>query len=173
MKIEQKKIVKINYTLKDSEGILIDSSENGEPLEYMHGTGMLIPGLERQIEGMKTGEKKHVVVEAAEGYGVYDESLVQNVPRDRFDATMPIEVGQQFQADTPTGPFLVRVTKVSDDEITIDGNHELAGKQLHFDIEILDIREPTSDEIAQTESSCSSGCSSCGGGCSGCGGSCC
>ncbi len=173
MNIASKKMVKIHYTLKDSNGEIIDSSVEGEPLEYMHGTGTLIPGLERQIEGITAGEKRHVVVEAAEGYGEYDESLVQRVPRDRFDATMPIEVGQQFQAETATGPFLVRVTAVDDNEITIDGNHELAGKQLHFDIDVVDVREPTELELSPFEDEgCGGGCSSCGGGCSGCSGSC-
>lgn len=173
MNIEPRKMVKIYYTLKDSEGKLIDSSGDGEPLEYMHGTGTLIPGLERQIEGMAVGEKRSVIVSAKEGYGEYDESLVQSVPRDRFDAQMPIEVGQQFQAETATGPFLVRVTAVNDNEITIDGNHELAGVELHFDIEVADVREPTEMELsAISGGGCGGGCSSCGGGCSGCGGGC-
>lgn len=172
MNIETRKMVKIHYTLKDSEGEVIDTSSGGEPLEYMHGTGALIPGLERQIEGMAAGESRHVVVEPAEGYGEYDESLVQSVPRDRFDVSMPIEVGQSFQADTETGPFLVRVVAVDGDSIKIDGNHELAGKRLHFDVDVVDVRDPTEAELAPLYESegCGGGCSSCGGGCSSCGG---
>lgn len=172
MKISTGKMVKIHYTLKDKDGKQIDSSVAGEPLEYMHGTGILIPGLERQIDGMEVGEKKNVVVDAKEGYGEYDESLVQAVPRDRFDANMPIEVGQQFQADTPTGPFMVRVTKVTDDEITVDGNHELAGIELHFDIEVIDVRNPSEEELNALLNQNSGGCGGGCGGCGGCGGNC-
>ncbi len=173
MKISSKKMVKIHYTLKDDAGTVLDSSLNGEPLEYLHGVGALIPGLERNLNGMEEGEKKHVVVEAAEGYGEYDENLVQNVPRERFDASFPIEVGQTFQAESATGAFVVRVTAVSENEITIDGNHELAGKRLNFDVEIVGVREPDESELVSQDDSCGGSCSSCGGGCGGCGGGCC
>lgn len=170
MQVAATKMVKINYTLKDKDGVLIDASPDGEPLEYMHGVGSLIPGLEKQMAGMQIGEKKHVVVEPAEGYGEYDENLVQTISRDRFDADFPIEVGQQFQAQTPegTGAFMVRVTKISDDGITVDGNHELAGKQLHFDIEVVDVRDPTEQELEPLiGGGCGGSCGSCGGGCGG------
>lgn len=174
MKIEDKKMVKIHYTLKDKDNNQIDSSLGGEPLEYLHGMGTLIPGLETKLSGHEPGEKLHVEVEPALGYGEYNDSLVAEVPRSQFDADFEIQVGQSFQAETPTGPMVVRVTKVGDDKITVDGNHELAGKQLFFDVEIIDVREPTEAELAPYESSCgggcSGGCSSCGGGCSGCGG---
>jgi len=172
MQIAPKKMVKIHYTLKDDKGTVIDTSADGEPLEYMHGIGTLIPGLERQIEGHDVGEKLTVVVEPKEAYGEYDEAQVQDVPRSQFDVTMPIEVGQSFQADTATGPFTVRVTKVTDDTITVDANHELAGKTLYFDIEIVDVREPTAEELAPAQGGCG-GCSGCDDGCEGgCGGSC-
>ena len=177
MNIEPKKMVKIHYTLKDIDGNVLDSSVGNDPLEYIHGFGTLIPGLERQLEGKPAGEKIHAEVEPAEGYGEYDENLVSEVPRAQFDVNMPIEVGQTFQAETATGPFLVHVTKVTDEKITVDGNHELAGKKLFFDVEVLDVRDSTSEELEPFEYSggCGGGCAGCGG-CSsengGCGGNC-
>ncbi len=177
MEIGFQKMVKIHYTLKDVEGNQLDSSVGGEPLEYMHGIGSLIPGLEKELEGKNPGDKFHLEIEPALGYGEYDEKLVAEVPRSQFDANFPIEVGQQFQADTATGPMIVKVTKVTDDKITVDGNHELAGKKLCFDVEVVDVRDATEAELEPFVSeggcgSCGGGCSSCGGGCSGCGGSC-
>ncbi len=181
MVIESNKVVKIHYTLKDKDGNVLDTSNGGDPLEYMHGYNTLIPGLERQLNGHQTGDKVSAVVEPAEGYGEYDESLIAAVPRDRFDADFPIEVGQQFQADTATGPMLVKVTKVTDNEITVDGNHELAGKTLYFDVEVISVRDATEEELSQSQGGCGGGCDcggSCGedgcgdGGCGGCGGNC-
>lgn len=163
MQIATTKMVKIHYTLKDKDGVQIDTSTDKEPLEYMHGMGALIPGLEKELTGMDVGEKKHVVVPAKEAYGEFDESLVQAIPRDRFDVEAEIEVGQQFQADTPTGPMLVKVVKVTEDAITIDSNHELAGKTLYFDVEVLEIRDASEEEIAPYQSTgCSGSCGSCG-----------
>lgn len=174
MKIEDKKMVKIHYTLKDKDNNQIDSSVGGEPLEYMHGMGTLIPGLESKLTGHEAGDKFHVEVEPEFGYGEYKQELVAEVPRSQFDADFEIKVGQRFQAETGAGPMVVRVIKVGDDKITIDGNHELAGKPLFFDVEVVDVREPTEAELAPYESSscggCSGSCASCGGGCSGCGG---
>ena len=174
MEIGFQKMVKIHYTLKDVEGNQLDSSTGGEPLEYMHGIGSLIPGLEKELEGKKPGDKFHSEIEPALGYGEYDEKLVAEVPRSQFDANFEIEVGQQFQADTATGPMIVKVTKVTDDKITVDGNHELAGKKLCFDVEVVDVRDATEAELEPfvNEGGCGScgGCSGCGSSCGGCGG---
>ncbi|WP_296328366.1 peptidylprolyl isomerase [uncultured Treponema sp.] len=170
MEIEYQKMVKIHYTLKDTDGNQLDSSLGGEPLEYMHGIGSLIPGLEKELEGKKPGDKFHSEIEPALGYGEYDEKLVAEVPRSQFDANFEIEVGQQFQADTATGPMIVKVTKIADDKITVDGNHELAGKKLCFDVEVVDVRDATEAELEPFVNE--GGCGSCGGGCSGCGSSC-
>ena len=170
MEIAYQKMVKIHYTLKDTDGNQLDSSLGGEPLEYMHGIGSLIPGLEKELEGKKPGDKFHSEIEPALGYGEYDEKLVAEVPRSQFDANFEIEVGQQFQADTATGPMIVKVTKIADDKITVDGNHELAGKKLCFDVEVVDVRDATEAELEPFVNE--GGCGSCGGGCSGCGSSC-
>ncbi|MBR4321036.1 peptidylprolyl isomerase [Treponema sp.] len=174
MEIAYQKMVKIHYTLKDTDGNQLDSSLGGEPLEYMHGIGSLIPGLEKELEGKKPGDKFHSEIEPALGYGEYDEKLVAEVPRSQFDANFEIEVGQQFQADTATGPMIVKVTKIADDKITVDGNHELAGKKLCFDVEVVDVRNATEAELEPfiNEGGCGScgGCSGCGSSCGGCGG---
>lgn len=175
MKIEKNKMVKIHYTLKDEAGTVIDSSEGREALEYLHGVGMLIPGMERELEGKETGNKFSAVIEPKDGYGEYNPQYVVEVPRDRFDVDAEIEVGQKFQAGTPAGPMLVTVVKVSPETVTIDSNHELAGKKLFFDVEVVDVRDATEEETAPYEFSggCGGSCGSCGGCDSGCSSGCC
>lgn len=168
MRIAKNTKVSILYTLYDEDGKVIDSSGK-KPLEYIHGNGQLIPGLEAMLEGKEPGLKFKAVVEPEEAYGTYNEKLVVDVPKEQFDPTLPIEVGMKFQATTSDGQVcLVRVTKISDDSITVDANHELAGKQLTFDIEIKDVKEATEEELA----SLNSGCGGCGGGCGSCGSDC-
>jgi len=169
MKIEKNKVVSIHYTLTDDDGNKIDSSVGSEPLTYYHGNGFLIPGLENELEGKSAGDKFTAVIQPADGYGVYDSRLVSSIPRERFEIDGEITVGMQFQVQTPGGVAIVRVIEVGDKEIKIDGNHELAGKVLHFDVEVTDVHEPSEEEKMQYESICSSGC---GGGCGGCGGNC-
>lgn len=166
MKIEKNKVVQIQYVLTDKDGVEIDSSKDTGPLQYVHGNSYLIKGLESQLEGKEPGEKFSAFVEAKDAYGEYDEKLVIEVPRSQFDTSCEIEVGMQFQAESQMGPALVTVKKVTADSITIDANHELAGKDLNFDIEVVDVRDLTEAETAQMNSGC-------GGGCGGCNGDCC
>lgn len=170
MVIEKDKFVAIHYTLTGDDGAEIDTSRNGNPLGYVHGNGYLIPGLEKKLEGKAAGDKITAVVQPEEGYGIYDDRLIATLSRERFDLPGDIEIGMQFQVSTPAGPTIVRVTKVDGDNITIDGNHELAGKTLHFDVEVVEVRDLTEDEKQQM---LSGGCGGCGGGCGGnCGGGC-
>ena len=163
MKITKDSMVTLHYTLHDAEGTELDSSVGKEPLQYIHGNGMLIPGLEAQMEGLEAVAKLHAVVEAAQAYGEYNDKMVVEVPRSNFEDGTPVEVGMQFQASTVDGQVcLVRVIAVTDEIVTVDANHELAGKQLTFDVEILEVREATEDEL--------NGLGGCGG-CDGCGGS--
>ena len=166
MVISKNSFVAIDYTLSDDDGKVLDTSKGSSPLEYIHGNGYLIPGMEAALEGKSEGDEFSVVIEPKDGYGEYDKSLVAEVKRDQFDTEAKIEVGMQFQAMTAYGPQLVTVKSVSDDKITVDANHEMAGMTLHFDVKVVSVREATADEI----SSLSSG--GCGGGCSGCGGDC-
>lgn len=165
MKIAENTVVKMNYTLFDSEGNKIDSSIGKEPFEYIHGNKMIVPGLEKGLEGKESGEKLTVDVKAQDAYGIYDERLVLDVDKDQFDTDMPIQEGMYFQASSPNGGvMLVKVKKVTDKYVTVDGNHDLAGKDLKFDVEILDVREATEEDLKML--------SGCGGGCGGCGGNC-
>lgn len=164
MTIAKNKMVSIDYTLTDTEGNIIDSSKNEGPLEYLHGNGNLIPGLEAQLEGKSAGDTFAAVIAPQDAYGEYNEKLIMEVPRSQFDSSMPIEIGMKFQADTSGGQTIVKVTKITDDTITIDGNHDLAGKTLHFDINVVSVRDATPEEMTP-HSGCSGGCNSCGSGC--------
>lgn len=160
MKITKDKWAIIHYTLKDDEGTVLDTSIGTEPLGYLHGNGYLIPGLEAELEGKQAGDKLQAVIQPKDAYGEYDEALKLDVPRDRFDTDQEIELGMMFQVMTPQGPSLVRVVEIGKDTIKIDANHELAGKTLHFDVEIVEVREPTEEDLAPK-------CGGCGGNCSG------
>ncbi|MCR4580592.1 MAG: peptidylprolyl isomerase [Treponema sp.] len=169
MKIEKNKWVSIHYTLKDDDGNQLDSSVGKEPLGYLHGNGYLIFGLENELEGKNPGDKFTAVIQPKDGYGDYDPRLIVDVPRSQFETEMPIEVGMQFQAMTAQGPSIVKVIEVGDDKIKIDGNHELAGKVLHFDVEVVEVRDATEEEL--NPRGCGGGsCGGCGGGCGDCGG---
>ncbi|MCF0242024.1 MAG: peptidylprolyl isomerase [Treponema sp.] len=164
MKISEKKYVSLNYTLKDKDGKLVDSSVEKEPLSFVAGIGALVPGLEKELVGKEPGDKFSCVVTPEEGYGDYDPAEVFDVPKSEFDTNAEdVQVGMAFYVTTEYGPKVVRAIKVTDEAITLDGNHELAGKTLYFDIEILEVRDATEEELNPRQG----GCGSCGGGCSG------
>ena len=147
MQIENQKVVSIHYTLTNEAGQVLDSSENQEPLAYIHGHGNIIPGLENALAGLSKGEKLKVTVEPADGYGERDDSMVQAVPRSAFQGVDDIKPGMQFQAQSPEGIQLVTVVSVEGDEVTLDGNHPMAGITLIFDVEITDVRDATAEEL--------------------------
>jgi FKBP-type peptidyl-prolyl cis-trans isomerase SlyD len=147
MKISHDKVVSIHYTLTDSAGTVLDSSSGGHPLAYLHGFGNIIPGLENALEGKATGDKLSVTVEPGEGYGERDEGLVQAVPRTAFKGVKELAPGMQFQAQGPQGTRLVVVTQVTADLVTVDANHPLAGQTLHFEVEVSEVRDATSEEL--------------------------
>lgn len=147
MQISKNSVVTINYTLKNDQGETLDESQDNSFL-YLHGAGGIIPGLEGQLEGKSAGNKFSAHIEPEDGYGVRDDSMVQVVPRDMFEADHPIEEGIQFHAESPEGDMLtVTVTKIEDDKITVDGNHPLAGIALNFDIQIAEVRKASAEEI--------------------------
>lgn len=171
MIISKDKVVLLNYTLKDKDGKVLDTCVGTEPLEYIHGNGYLIPGLERELEGKASGEKFSCVIQPEDGYGLRNEARVFSINRDRFEDGVDIQVGMMFQVQTLEGVSIVTVTSVDGDKITVDGNHSLAGQVLYFDIEIVEVREPTENELARLSLQSSlNGCGVCGGGCGGCGG---
>ncbi len=147
MEISKNNVATINYRLSDQNGNLIDSSEGGDPVVYLHGAGNLVPGLEKALEGKSKGDTLSVTVTPEEGFGDRNESLVQDVPRDRFEGAGDVEVGMQFQAQTPSGPRVFRVVDVQNDTVRVDGNHALAGETLRFDVEVMDVRNASAEEI--------------------------
>ncbi|MGH8259790.1 MAG: peptidylprolyl isomerase [Steroidobacteraceae bacterium] len=147
MTVKPDSVVSIHYTLKDDGGGVLDSSASGDPLTYLHGHGQLIAGLERQLEGKSSGDRLSVSIPPADGYGEYDKSLVQQIPRRTLKGIASIKVGMQLHAQTDQGPRTVTVARLAGDLVTVDGNHPLAGKNLHFDVEVADVREATAEEL--------------------------
>lgn len=148
MNISNNCVASFHYTLTDSTGKVLDSSEGQEPLSYLHGAGNIIPGLEKALEGKTTGDKLTVSVAAAEAYGERNDSMVQQLDSSMFSGIDQIEVGMEFHAETEHGLQVVTVTNVDGDQVTIDGNHPLAGVDLNFDVEVTDVREASEEEIA-------------------------
>jgi len=144
MQIAKHKVASIHYTLKDNEGKILDTSDGREPLTYIHGAGNLIPGMEEGLEGKTKGDKINLKVAPEKGYGIKNEALLQKVPRESFGG-QPVNVGMQFQ--THRGE-VVTVTHVGLDQITLDANHPLAGVELNFAVEVIDVRNATDDELA-------------------------
>ncbi|MCA4896006.1 MAG: peptidylprolyl isomerase [Cytophagales bacterium] len=144
MQITKHKVASIHYTLTNNEGKILDSSSGREPLIYIQGIGNLIPGMEEGLEGKSKGEKLSLKISPEKGYGVKDETLTQRVPRTAFGG-QEVKVGMQFQTNQGG---VVTVTHVGLSEITVDANHPLAGVELNFAVEIMDIRFATEDEIA-------------------------
>lgn len=149
MQIANNSVVAMDYTLTDQEGQVIDTSEGREPLVYLHGHNNIIPGLEKALTGQEAGAEMDVVVQPAEGYGEYREELVQAVPRDAFAGVDKVEPGMSFRAESNAGPMNVIVREVSDDSVTVDGNHSLAGQILNFKVAIRSVREATAEEISE------------------------
>ncbi|MBU3069602.1 peptidylprolyl isomerase [Aestuariicella sp. G3-2] len=147
MTITAKKVASIHYTLKNDQGEVLDSSEGQEPLAYLQGFQNLVPGLENALEGKTAGDKISVVVSPEEGYGDKNPELIQELPRDMFGGIDNIEVGMAFHAETAAGQQVVEVIDIEGDTITIDGNHPLAGVDLHFDVEVLEVRDATEEEL--------------------------
>ncbi len=148
MNIEKNVVVAIDYTLTDNDGVVIDTSTGREPLKYLHGTGALIPGLEKELEGKVAGDKLDVAIKPEEGYGARDEQLLQAVPREHFGHVPDIQVGMQFQANSEQGPIMVTIVDVNDQQVMVDGNHPLAGVILNFKVEVKEVRAATEDELS-------------------------
>ena len=147
MTVENGKVVSFHYTLTNAQGDVLDKSQE-HPMPYLHGAGNIIPGLEKELAGKKVGDKLTVNVPAAEAYGEYHEQLVNDVPREAFQGVDQIEPGMQFQANTPEGVQVITVKAVNGETVTVDANHPLAGQDLNFDVEIVEVREATEEESA-------------------------
>ncbi len=147
MNIEKNVVVAIDYTLTDNDGVVIDTSTGREPLKYLHGTGALIPGLEKELEGKIVGDKLEVAIKPDEGYGMRNEQLLQAVPREHFGHVPDIQVGMQFQANSEQGPVMVTIVEVNDKQVMVDGNHPLAGVVLNFKVEVKEVRAASAEEL--------------------------
>jgi FKBP-type peptidyl-prolyl cis-trans isomerase SlyD len=147
VQVSADRVVTIHYTLKDDAGAVLDSSAGGEPLAYIQGHGNLVPGLERALEGQQEGSSLTVVVAPADGYGKRDASLVQRVPKRSLQGAGVVKKGMQFHARTDGGVRLVTVTAVMGDMVTLDGNHPLADQTLHFEVQVVGVREATAEEL--------------------------
>lgn len=147
MQITDKAAVSIHYTLTTPGGEQLDSSIGDEPLLYLHGMGNIIPGLEAALVGKSVGDKFNVSIEPAQAYGEIDPEMVQVVSKRMFE-DMDLEVGMQFHADVSHGSGIITVTEIEGDDVTVDGNHPLAGETLIFDVEVIDVRPATADELA-------------------------
>lgn len=184
MIISNDKVVSIEYTLKDAEGEILDSSEGVGPLEFIHGHRNLIPGLEKELTGKKAGDSFSATIEPKDAYGEYSKELQVSVSKQQFPSDVEIKVGMQFEAGNEAESRLVTVVNIAEDTVTIDANHPLAGETLYFDVTVKDVRDATNDELLKgllgpnldsgdscgcgdenEDEGCSGGCSSCSGGC--------
>ncbi|PID46106.1 MAG: peptidylprolyl isomerase [Proteobacteria bacterium] len=150
MIIAKNTIATLHYTLKDDNDEVLDVADANHPFLYMHGVGGMIPGLEKALENKKVGDKVVVSVAPAEAYGERNPTLTQDVPREMFEniSDEDLVVGAQFHAKTDQGMEIITVAAVDGDTIKIDGNHPMAGETLHFDVDVVDVREATEEEIS-------------------------
>ena len=147
MKIQEQTYVAIEYTLTLDSNEVVDQSEPGKPFGFIFGAGLVIPGLEKGLEGMKQGQSAKLTVEAEDGYGKPRQELFRELPREHFPADADIEPNMIFEADGPHGPVRFRVESVSDDVVVANLNHPLAGERLHFDLKVEEVREARAEEL--------------------------
>ncbi|MFT5368364.1 MAG: FKBP-type peptidyl-prolyl cis-trans isomerase SlyD [Candidatus Latescibacterota bacterium] len=147
MQIAKNKVAIIEYTLKNDEGEVLDTSEGDAPMAYIQGIGNLIPGLEGALEGKVVDDEVQVSIPPEKGYGVPDPELVEVVARDTFQGVDDLQVGMQFQAEGDDGTQVIWITDVEGDEVTIDGNHPLAGETLNFAVKVVGVRDASAEEL--------------------------
>lgn len=145
--IGDKSVVTIHYTLTDDAGEILDNSRDGDPMVYLHGASNIIPGLEKELTGKTTGASLKVTVSPEDAYGEHVPEAIQKVPRSAFEGVDDIQPGMQFQTEGPQGVQVIVVAEVSESEVTVDANHPLAGKTLHFDVSVEAVRDATPEEI--------------------------
>jgi len=148
MKISKNSVVVMHYAVSDSEGTLIDSSYDHKPMTIIQGTGYLIPGLEDALLERQAGDKFEVAVECKHAYGERHDEYVQTVPKELLQGVEELAVGTQLRASTDDGEQTVIIIDINDKEVTVDGNHPLSGLDLRFDVDILEVREATVEELA-------------------------
>ncbi len=150
MQIVKNKVGFIHYELKDEQGQVLDSSAGREPLGYIQGIGNLIPGLESELEGKKIGDKISTVIQPKDAYGEIDGNRILIVPKGNFqknEGEPELEAGIRVQVDSNEGPQIALVTKIEGENVTLDLNHPLAGVTLHFDVEVVNVRDAEAVEL--------------------------
>lgn len=158
MKVSHHKAVTVQYTLSDETGEILDTSKGREPLTYIHGTGGLLPGFESALEDKSPEEQFSFILEPKDGYGERNESLVFTVPRDRFAEVEDLQKGMHFSVNGPEGGLVMTVTGIGETDVTLDGNHPLAGATLHFQVEVVEVRDATDEEIQESIAEAGCGC---------------
>ena len=146
MNITKDKVVSIDYTLTNDKGDVLDSSSGKDPLAYIHGGGGLIVGLEKELEGKVKGDKLIAIIAPEEAYGVFSDEMIQEVPLENFHDPKEVKQGVQFQIEADGHLHIATVTAVGEESATVDMNHPLAGETLHFDVEVMDVRDATKEE---------------------------
>jgi FKBP-type peptidyl-prolyl cis-trans isomerase SlyD len=148
MQVADNTAVSIHYTLTNDEGEVLDSSVGGEALVFLQGAGNIISGLENALIGKAVGDKFNVRIPPEDAYGELADDMIDVISREMFEGIDEIEIGMQFHADVSSGPGIVTVVGIDGDNITIDGNHPLAGLALTFDVEVVDVRSATAEELS-------------------------
>ena len=141
-------VAAVHYTGTLDDGEIFDSSRERDPLHFLVGHDNMIPGFEEEMMGATVGEKRTFTLEPERAYGEHDSEGVQKLPRSAFPDEMPIEVGLKLAAETESGPLPFTIRSVDGDEVTIDFNHDLAGKSLTFEVEVMELRASTDEERA-------------------------
>jgi FKBP-type peptidyl-prolyl cis-trans isomerase SlyD len=145
--IEDGQVVSLNYTLT-VDGEVVDTSEGSEPIQFIQGEGQIIPGLEEGLYGLQVGDKRQIVVPAETGYGQPDPENYADIPRSEFPANIPLQPGVELEMKDQDGEVIeARIASVHDDTVRLDFNHPLAGKELHFAVEVVNLRDATEEEM--------------------------
>ena len=147
MEIADRRVATVHFTLYDDAGNTVASTHGHAPLVHMQGTGGIVPALEEALQGRKAGDRFEVQVDPERGFGKHHPELVQTLPRASFKGSSEPQVGSRLQAQTARGPLDVVVTSVDGDSIGVDGNHPLAGKPFRLDVEVVDVRLATAEEL--------------------------
>jgi len=147
MKISKGSVVLFDYTLTDDDKEIIDSSKEEGALTYLHGEGQIVKGLEKAMEGRKAGDAFKITISPEEAYGIHDPAKIAVVPTDQIEGGEELEEGMQLEASHGDEEQVVVVSKIEGDQVTLDGNHPLAGMNLHFEVTIREVRAATTEEI--------------------------
>jgi len=146
--IKKDSVVSLSYTLKNAAGEELDKADAAQPFVYLHGAGQIVPGLESSLEGMKSGDKTDVTVTPDQAYGNVNPQLLMKLERKNFPPDIELQPGMQFSADIGDRQHILTIVTATDEDVQVDANHPLAGETLHFDVEVLDIRDATEEELS-------------------------